>query len=78
MGTSLQLVEHLTPGRDLDAYVQNVSTIPILTPEEERELAEVCILSKTLMRLASWLCHICALLCTSRAATRATACLWVI
>lgn len=40
MGTSLQLVEHLTPGRDLDAYVQNVSTIPILTPEEERELAE--------------------------------------
>ncbi|MEY3037811.1 MAG: polymerase sigma factor RpoH [Pseudomonadota bacterium] len=40
MGTSLQIVEHLTPGRDLDAYVQNVSTIPILTPEEERELAE--------------------------------------
>ncbi|NRP10843.1 MULTISPECIES: RNA polymerase sigma factor RpoH [unclassified Marinobacterium] len=40
MGTSLQLVEHLTPGRDLAAYVQNVSTIPILTPEEERELAE--------------------------------------
>mgnify|MGYP000218147577 FL=1 len=40
MGTSLQLVEHLTPGRDLDAYVQNVSTIPILTPEEERELAD--------------------------------------
>ena len=40
MGTSLQVIEHLTPGRDLDAYVQNVSTIPVLTVEEERDLAE--------------------------------------
>jgi len=40
MGTSLQVVEILTPGRDLDAYVQNVSTIPILNPDEEKVLAE--------------------------------------
>lgn len=40
MGTSLQVVEHLSPGRDLDAYVQNVSTIPILNPDEEKVLAE--------------------------------------
>ena len=40
MSTSLQVVEHLSPGRDLDAYVANVSTIPILNPEEEKELAE--------------------------------------
>lgn len=40
MGTSLQVVEHLSPGRDLDAYVANVSTIPILNAEEEKELAE--------------------------------------
>ena len=40
MGTSLQVIEHLTPGRDLDAYVQNVSTIPVLTVEQERDLAE--------------------------------------
>jgi len=40
MGTSLQVVEHLSPGRNVDAYVQTVSAIPILTAEEERELAE--------------------------------------
>jgi len=40
MGTSLQVVEHLSPGRDLDAYVANVSTIPILTADEEKVLAE--------------------------------------
>ena len=40
MGTSLQVVEHLSPGRDLDAYVANVSTIPILNADEEKELAE--------------------------------------
>ncbi|WP_432697001.1 RNA polymerase sigma factor RpoH [Marinobacterium sp. YM272] len=40
MGTSLQVVEQLSPGRNVDAYVQSVSTIPILTAEEERELAE--------------------------------------
>lgn len=40
MGTSLQVVEQLSPGRNVDAYVQSVSSIPILTAEEERELAE--------------------------------------
>ncbi len=40
MGTSLQVVEHLSPGRDVDGYVQNISTIPILTIEEEKGLAE--------------------------------------
>lgn len=40
MSTSLQVVEHLSPGRDLDAYVANVSTIPILNAEEEKTLAE--------------------------------------
>ena len=40
MGTSLQVIEHLSPGRNIDAYVQTVSAIPILTVEEERELAE--------------------------------------
>ena len=40
MGTSLQVVEQLSPGRNVDAYVQSVSTIPILTVEEERALAD--------------------------------------
>ncbi|NVK40570.1 MAG: RNA polymerase sigma factor RpoH [Oceanospirillaceae bacterium] len=40
MGKSLQLVEHLSPGRNLDAYMQSVSSIAVLSAEEERELAE--------------------------------------
>ena len=40
MGTSLQVIEHLSPGRNIEAYVQTVSAIPILSADEERELAE--------------------------------------
>ncbi|GGO77805.1 RNA polymerase sigma factor RpoH [Marinobacterium nitratireducens] len=40
MGKSLQLVEHLSPGRNLDAYMQSVSSISVLSAEEERELAD--------------------------------------
>ena len=40
MRTSLQVLELLSPGSDVNAYVQNVSTIPILSVEEERSLAE--------------------------------------
>lgn len=40
MGNSLQIIENLSPGRNLDAYVQSVSTIPVLSVEAERELAE--------------------------------------
>lgn len=39
MGKSLQLVEALSPGQNLEAYVRSVSAIPILTKEEESELA---------------------------------------
>ncbi|WP_293267541.1 RNA polymerase sigma factor RpoH [Neptunomonas sp.] len=40
MRKSLQLIEHITPGQNLDAYVQTISTIPVLSVEEERALAE--------------------------------------
>ena len=30
----------LSPGRDLEAYIQTVNAFPVLTPEEERVLAE--------------------------------------
>ncbi|EAR62762.1 RNA polymerase sigma factor RpoH [Neptuniibacter caesariensis] len=40
MGTSLQVVGNLSPGQNLDAYVQNVTAIPVLSVEEERSLAE--------------------------------------
>jgi RNA polymerase sigma-32 factor len=40
MTTNLLSLNHLTPGRDLDAYVRTVSAIPVLSPEDERDLAE--------------------------------------
>jgi len=40
MSTSLQLIERLVPGANLEAYIQAASRIPVLTVDEERELAE--------------------------------------
>ncbi|WP_417515502.1 RNA polymerase sigma factor RpoH [Marinobacter sp.] len=40
MGTSLQLIDKLVPGANLEAYIQAASRIPVLTVDEERELAE--------------------------------------
>jgi RNA polymerase sigma-32 factor len=40
MNTSLQPVDQLVPGANLAAYVQAVSSIPVLSAERERELAE--------------------------------------
>jgi RNA polymerase sigma-32 factor len=40
MRKSLELIEHITPGQNLEAYVQTISTIPVLSVEEERALAE--------------------------------------
>ncbi len=39
MGTSLQPVNMMVPGQNLESYIQAVNTIPVLTAEEERELA---------------------------------------
>jgi len=40
MGKSLQPVDILSPGGDLNAYIQGVYSIPVLTVEEEHDLAE--------------------------------------
>lgn len=40
MSTALQPVHNLIPGANLEAYVQTVSSIPILSVEEERKLAD--------------------------------------
>jgi RNA polymerase sigma-32 factor len=40
MTTSLQPVYALVPGANLEAYVHAVNSIPLLTPEQERELGE--------------------------------------
>ncbi|MDO2058590.1 sigma-70 factor domain-containing protein, partial [Escherichia coli] len=40
MTTDLQPVHALVPGATLEAYVHSVNSIPLLSPEQERELAE--------------------------------------
>ena len=40
MGTSLQPVDMLVPGRNIEAYMQGVSSIAVLSAEEERSLAD--------------------------------------
>ncbi|MDO6515279.1 MULTISPECIES: RNA polymerase sigma factor RpoH [Neptuniibacter] len=40
MSTSLQVIDTLSPGRNLDAYMQSVTAIPVLSAEEERSLGE--------------------------------------
>lgn len=40
MSTAIMSLDSLSPGRDLDAYVQTIASIPVLTPEEEKTLAE--------------------------------------
>ena len=40
MNKGLQAVNALTPGANLEAYISTVNAIPVLTQEEERELAE--------------------------------------
>ena len=40
MGNSLQPVDMLVPGQNIDAYVQGVSSIAVLSVDQERSLAE--------------------------------------
>ncbi|OUR84388.1 RNA polymerase factor sigma-32 [Marinomonas sp. 42_23_T18] len=40
MGKALQPVDMMIPGQNLESYIQAVSTIPILSAEEENKLAE--------------------------------------
>jgi RNA polymerase sigma-32 factor len=48
MSQSLQPVDQMVPGANLTAYVQAVSTIPVLSAERERELAEDLYLNNNL------------------------------
>lgn len=40
MTTDVLAINALAPGRDLNAYVQTISAFPVLSAEEEKELAE--------------------------------------
>lgn len=39
MNTNLQPIDVMSPGGNLDAYIQSVNTIPMLSADQERELA---------------------------------------
>ena len=39
MGTSLQTINLTTPGKDIESYLASVHSIPILTKEQEQDLA---------------------------------------
>ncbi len=39
IGKQLQVIDTMVPGRDLNAYIAAVNSIPVLTAEEEQELA---------------------------------------
>ena len=40
MSANVLSLDSLSPGRDLDAYVQTVNALPVLSAEEEKALAE--------------------------------------
>ena len=40
MGTSLQPVDLLTPGQNIDAYIHAVSSIAVLSADQEKEIAD--------------------------------------
>ena len=40
MSTNILSIASLSPGRDLENYIQTISAFPVLTPTEERALAE--------------------------------------
>ena len=46
MVKSLQPIDQMVPGANLPAYVQAVSSIPVLSAERERELAEDLLLQR--------------------------------
>lgn len=48
MGTSLQRVDVLAPGQNLNAYMQSISQFSILTAAEEQEIAEDLYYSESL------------------------------
>ena len=40
MNKGLQAAYALSPGANLESYIANVNAIPVLTPEQEKSLAE--------------------------------------
>ena len=64
------------PVGSLDAYIDRVSQIPVLSKEDEVALAIASGRRPIWMRRGNWCSRTCASSCTLRAATWATACRW--
>ena len=52
MGTDLQTITLSTPGKDIESYLSCVHAIPILTAEQEQELAQ------KLLKTTIWKLHV--------------------
>ena len=74
VGTSLQPVETLSPGGDLNAYIQGVYSIPVLTVEEEQGLLEPIMIKRIWMLHVNWCWRICVLSFISLVAIPVTGC----
>jgi len=48
MSKALQPIDMMTPGQNLESYIQTVGRIPILTAEEEKSTGRTFILSRRL------------------------------
>jgi len=72
MTTSLQPAYALVPGANLEAYVHTVNSIPLLTPEQERELAESLYYEQDLDAARQMVLAHLRFVCTSRAVIRVT------
>jgi DNA-directed RNA polymerase, sigma subunit (sigma70/sigma32) len=61
----------------LDAYIGAVHQIPVLTVDEEQDLARACVMTMTWMPPANWCIRTCASWSMWPVATTAMACRWV-
>ena len=55
MGRELQPMDISAPGQNLESYLSSIQNIAILTPEQEKKLAEDLIIKMILKQLVNWL-----------------------
>ena len=66
------------PSDSLDAYMRQVRQIPVLSVEDERELAYVFVIRTIWQQRVSWSSRICVLWFTLPAVIKVMACRWLI
>ena len=71
---SLQVMDPMVPGRDLTAYIASVNSIAVLTPEQEKELANQYYYDDNVDAPDSWCFRIYASWCIWRNLIPVTVC----